>query len=69
MIPILPVLLCALTLATPVFAQTAIDGDTIKLDGTTYRLWGIDAPESKQACGGWLRRFAWFTERTAVPLH
>ena len=53
MIPKLPVLLCALTLATPVFAQTAIDGDTIKLDGTTYRLWGIDAPESKQACGGW----------------
>ena len=43
--------LVSLTLATPVFAQAAIDGDTIKLDGMTYRLWGIDAPESKQACG------------------
>jgi endonuclease YncB( thermonuclease family) len=30
------------------------DGDTIKLDGVTYRLWGIDAPESKQLCAdGW----------------
>jgi endonuclease YncB( thermonuclease family) len=27
------------------------DGDTIKLNGNTYRLWGIDAPESKQWCG------------------
>lgn len=32
-------------------AQTITDGDTIKLDGTTYRLWGIDAPEAKQWCG------------------
>jgi endonuclease YncB( thermonuclease family) len=31
-------------------AQTVTDGDTIKLNGTTYRLWGIDAPESKQWC-------------------
>jgi endonuclease YncB( thermonuclease family) len=30
------------------------DGDTIKLDGTTYRVWGIDAPESQQTCAdGW----------------
>ena len=35
-------------------AQTVTDGDTIKLAGTTYRLWGIDAPESKQSCAdGW----------------
>jgi endonuclease YncB( thermonuclease family) len=27
------------------------DGGTIKLDGTTWRLWGIDAPETKQWCG------------------
>lgn len=27
-----------------------IDGDTIVVDGTHYRLWGIDAPESAQAC-------------------
>lgn len=30
-----------------------VDGDTIKLGGTTWRLWGIDAPESKQSCGEW----------------
>lgn len=30
------------------------DGDTIKLNGTNYRLWGIDAPESRQLCSdGW----------------
>jgi endonuclease YncB( thermonuclease family) len=29
----------------------AVDEDTIKLNGTTYRLWGIDAPEARQACG------------------
>lgn len=40
-------------LATPAIAQTVTDGDTIKLNGTTYRLWGIDAPESKQRCGKW----------------
>jgi endonuclease YncB( thermonuclease family) len=27
------------------------DGDTLKLNGTTYRLWGIDAPETKEWCG------------------
>lgn len=44
----------AFVLAMPVLAQTVTDGDTIKLNGTTYRLWGIDAPESKQACAdGW----------------
>lgn len=39
--------LIALLLATPADAQTAVDGDTLKLDGTTYRIHGIDAPESK----------------------
>jgi endonuclease YncB( thermonuclease family) len=35
-------------------AQTALDGDTIRLDGTVYRLWGIDAPERSQVCpDGW----------------
>ncbi|MGE0653576.1 MAG: thermonuclease family protein [Alphaproteobacteria bacterium] len=40
-------------LATLAFAQTAtvVDGDTIKLNGITYRLWGIDAPERDQWCG------------------
>jgi endonuclease YncB( thermonuclease family) len=32
-------------------AQSVTDGDTLKVDGTIYRLWGIDAPESKQWCG------------------
>ena len=40
-----------LLLALPAAAQTVTDGDTIKLNGTTYRLWGIDAPETKQWCG------------------
>src|SRR5215471_14166455 len=35
-------------------AQTITDGDTIKHGGVTYRLWGIDAPESAQTCtDGW----------------
>jgi endonuclease YncB( thermonuclease family) len=35
--------------------QTVVDGDTIKLKGTTYRLWGIDAPEVAQPClDGWM---------------
>ena len=43
-----------LTSMLPAAAQTITDGDTLKLNGTTYRLWGIDAPETKQACpDGW----------------
>src|SRR3954452_15705468 len=42
-------------LAVPAVAQTVVDGDTIKLEGTTYRIWGIDAAETKQACAdGWM---------------
>ena len=42
------------TVAVPSVAQTITDGDTLKIGGTTYRLWGIDAPESKQDCAdGW----------------
>ncbi len=31
----------------------AIDGDTLEIDGTIYRLNGIDAPEHGQRCGDW----------------
>jgi endonuclease YncB( thermonuclease family) len=42
-------------LAVPAAAQGVVDGDTMKLDGTTYRLWGIDAAETKQVCAdGWM---------------
>lgn len=31
-----------------------IDGDKIGLNGTRWRLWGIDAPETHQNCAdGW----------------
>jgi endonuclease YncB( thermonuclease family) len=40
------------TLAGSAAVQTVVDGDTIKLNGTAWRLWGIDAPEMKQMCSG-----------------
>lgn len=48
-------LVIALSMITiPALAQTVTDGDTIRAGGTIYRLWGIDAPESKQICAdGW----------------
>lgn len=43
-----------MALAVPARAQSAVDGDTIKVGGTTYRLWGIDSPETRQQCAdGW----------------
>ena len=30
-----------------------VDGDTLEVDGTIYRLNGIDAPEHGQRCGDW----------------
>ena len=53
-IELLSAFLFAAVLAAPVSAQTITDGDTIKQGGVTYRLWGIDAPETKQDCpDGW----------------
>jgi endonuclease YncB( thermonuclease family) len=49
----LSVLAASLTLAAlPAFAESVrvVDGDTLQVDGVTYRLWGIDAPEMHQAC-------------------
>ena len=50
----LRIVFSALILATwPAAAQSVVDGDTLKLGGATYRLWGIDAPEIHQLCGDW----------------
>ncbi len=44
----------ALALASPALAQESrvrvIDGDTLAIGTTTYRLFGIDAPERLQTC-------------------
>jgi endonuclease YncB( thermonuclease family) len=32
--------------------ERVIDGDTLVVEGRTVRLWGIDAPELSQTCGG-----------------
>ena len=31
-------------------AATVIDGETLVVDGRRFRLWGIDAPDSRQSC-------------------
>jgi endonuclease YncB( thermonuclease family) len=42
----------AMFTVSPAMAQAVvvIDGDTIRQGDTTFRLWGIDAPESTQQC-------------------
>lgn len=51
---VLIAIVSALCLTIPAAAQTVVDGDGLKLNGTTWRLWGIDAPELRQACpDGW----------------
>jgi len=43
--------LASLALAAPALADVIlVDGDTLKVDGVMYRLWGIDAPEQAQVC-------------------
>lgn len=59
MLKLAPAVLAAVLLCpTPVLADllgrvaSVHDGDTLTLDGNKVRLWGIDAPELKQKCGG-----------------
>ena len=41
---------------TPAPSQVrVIDADTVDVDGTRYRLFGIDAPEARQTCRAWGR--------------
>jgi len=42
-----------LTTAVAGAEPRVVDGDTLELDGVTYRLNGIDAPEHGQRCGDW----------------
>lgn len=45
----------------PVVADSevrVVDADTVDIDGTRYRLFGIDAPESWQTCRAWGRTWA-----------
>lgn len=48
--------ICLALLAFPACGETIaghasiVDGDTLKLDGARVRLFGIDAPESRQTC-------------------
>src|SRR5271170_6526518 len=47
-------LIAFLLLSFPAAAQTALSGDTVNLNGTVFRLWGIYAPGIGQSCAnGW----------------
>jgi len=46
------ILIAAMLFTMPAFASEVhvIDGDTLRVDGTTIRIFGIDAPEAGQKC-------------------
>lgn len=46
----------AIAVALPAHAQRVIDGDSLEMNGQTYRLEAFDAPEAGQTCDGgtWL---------------
>lgn len=45
---------CTLAAVCPANAQIITDGDTLRINGVTYRIHGVDAPEAKQDCpDGW----------------
>ncbi|MBS0522890.1 MAG: thermonuclease family protein [Proteobacteria bacterium] len=47
-------LLVAATVVPSAFATTVSGAGNVTLDGTTYALWGIEAPAPAQTCsGGW----------------
>ena len=46
-----------MTEASPASQVRAIDADTVDVDGARYRLFGIDAPEARQTCRAWGRRW------------
>ena len=45
------VLITSSALADITGPATVVDGDTIKIDGTSIRLHGIDAPETRSGVG------------------
>ncbi|MDJ0639779.1 MAG: thermonuclease family protein [Paracoccaceae bacterium] len=51
--PLAAVLAALLTVSTATAETRVIDGDTLEIDGTIFRLNGIDAPEHGQRCGDW----------------
>lgn len=47
------VLACLASVSSAIAETRVIDGDTLEISGTIYRLNGIDAPEQGQNCGSW----------------